>query len=191
MREFLAHRGLVFAAANETQAAEEALREARRSPGWIGTTFLCDASRAILMLLNGDESASARCVEVIMRAHQEGHLDAIVTAARVCPDLVRAGSTNNACARVLTQLLSSSLDIDLGRQAGLTMPRVLRRHETLSPRERDVYELIASGRSNKEIARTLFISESTAKVHVRHIYEKLGVHNRAELARTSLGDARL
>ena len=126
-----------------------------------------------------------------MRAHQEGHLDAIVTAARVCPDLVRAGSTNNACARVLTQLLSSSLDIDLGRQAGLTMPRVLRRHETLSPRERDVYELIASGRSNKEIARTLFISESTAKVHVRHIYEKLGVHNRAELARTSLGDARL
>jgi DNA-binding NarL/FixJ family response regulator len=50
---------------------------------------------------------------------------------------------------------------------------------------------MTQGRSNKEIARTLFISESTAKVHVRHIYEKLGVHSRAELARASLGEARL
>ena len=71
------------------------------------------------------------------------------------------------------------------------MPRVLRRHERLSPRERDVYELIVQGRSNKEIARSLFISESTTKVHVRHIYEKLGVHTRTELARTSLDDASL
>jgi DNA-binding NarL/FixJ family response regulator len=190
-REFLAYRGLILAVANETQAAEEALTEAREDPGWIGTRFLCDAGRAILMLLNGDRGAIPRCVEVLMRAHQEGHLDAIVTAARVCPDLVRAGSTSDECARALTQTLSSSSDIDLGRRAGLEMPRVLRRHEPLSPRERDVYELMAQGRSNKEIARTLFISESTAKVHVRHIYEKLGVHSRAELARTSLGEARL
>ena len=71
------------------------------------------------------------------------------------------------------------------------MPRELRRSERLSARERDVYELIMQGRSNREIAVTLFISESTAKVHVRHIYEKLGVHNRAELARISLDEARL
>ena len=68
------------------------------------------------------------------------------------------------------------------------MPRVLRRREPLSPRERDVYELVVQGRSNKEIARTLFISESTAKVHVRHIFEKLGVHTRAEAARMPVGD---
>jgi DNA-binding NarL/FixJ family response regulator len=46
------------------------------------------------------------------------------------------------------------------------------------------------GRSNRDIARTLFISESTTKVHVRHIYEKLGVHTRAELARTALDELR-
>jgi ATP/maltotriose-dependent transcriptional regulator MalT len=46
------------------------------------------------------------------------------------------------------------------------------------------------GRSNKDIGRTLFISESTTKVHVRHIYEKLGVHTRAELARTALNASR-
>jgi DNA-binding NarL/FixJ family response regulator len=125
---------------------------------------------------------------VLLRTAEEGHFDSIVTAARVFPDLVRAGSTNQACARVMTLLLSGSSDVDLGRQAGLQMPRVLRRHERLSPRERDVYELIVQGRSNKEVARTLFISESTTKVHVRHIFEKLGVHTRAELASTSLND---
>jgi DNA-binding NarL/FixJ family response regulator len=60
------------------------------------------------------------------------------------------------------------------------MPRGLRRAEKLSARESEVYELLVCGRSNREIARTLFISESTTKVHVRHIFEKLGVHTRAE-----------
>ena len=62
------------------------------------------------------------------------------------------------------------------------MPRELRPREDLSPRERDVYELLAQGRTNRDIARTLFISESTTKVHVRHIFEKLGVRTRAEAA---------
>jgi len=188
--EFLAHRGFMFAAVNNKQAAEDALDLAQQTPGWIGTTFLCDAGRAILMLFNNDRGAEARCVQALMRAHHQGHLDAIVTAARVCPDLVRAGSTSDECVRVLTELLSASSDIDLGRRAGLKMPRVFRRHEPLSPREREVYELLTQGRSNKDIARSLFISESTTKVHVRHIYEKLGVHTRAELARTSLGEVR-
>jgi DNA-binding CsgD family transcriptional regulator len=62
------------------------------------------------------------------------------------------------------------------------MPRELRRRAGLSHREREVYELLVQGRTNREIARALFISESTTKVHVRHIFEKLGVHNRAEAA---------
>jgi DNA-binding NarL/FixJ family response regulator len=109
-------------------------------------------------------------------------------AARVYPDLVRIGSTDDGGARVLTEVLSSSSDIDLGRRAGLRMPRVLGRRHPLSRREQDVYELIMQGRSNKEIAKTLFISESTAKVHVQHIFEKLGVHSRAELARVAQND---
>jgi DNA-binding NarL/FixJ family response regulator len=70
------------------------------------------------------------------------------------------------------------------------MPRELRREGTLSAREQEIYELLVQGRSNREIAKTLFISESTTKVHVRHIFEKLGVHTRAEAARAAVDRTR-
>lgn len=50
----------------------------------------------------------------------------------------------------------------------------------LSPREREVLELLVDGLAISQIARRLFISESTAKTHVANIYEKLGAGNRAQ-----------
>ncbi|MFB4306729.1 response regulator transcription factor [Actinomadura sp. GTD37] len=49
----------------------------------------------------------------------------------------------------------------------------------LSARESEVMDLIATGRSNGEIARQLFLSEKTVKNHVNRIYAKLGVSSRA------------
>ncbi|ACY96836.1 MULTISPECIES: response regulator transcription factor [Thermomonospora] len=49
----------------------------------------------------------------------------------------------------------------------------------LSAREAEVMDLIATGRSNGEIARQLFLSEKTVKNHVNRIYAKLGVTSRA------------
>lgn len=50
----------------------------------------------------------------------------------------------------------------------------------LSPREREVLELLVDGLAISQIARRLYISESTAKTHVANIYEKLGAGNRAQ-----------
>jgi DNA-binding NarL/FixJ family response regulator len=50
----------------------------------------------------------------------------------------------------------------------------------LSPREREVLVLLADGHAIAEIARRLFIGESTAKTHVAKIYDKLGAANRAQ-----------
>jgi DNA-binding NarL/FixJ family response regulator len=61
----------------------------------------------------------------------------------------------------------------------------MRRNPGLTDREQEILDLVKAGRTNGDIARTLFISESTVKVHVRHIFEKLGVHSRAEAS--SLG----
>ena len=51
--------------------------------------------------------------------------------------------------------------------------------EPLSAREQEVLELVARGATNREAARTLFISEATVKTHLLHVYAKLGVNDRA------------
>jgi DNA-binding NarL/FixJ family response regulator len=51
--------------------------------------------------------------------------------------------------------------------------------DALSERELDVLRLIAGGANNRDAAAKLFISESTVKTHLLHIYEKLGVRDRA------------
>jgi DNA-binding NarL/FixJ family response regulator len=53
---------------------------------------------------------------------------------------------------------------------------------TLTRRELDVLELLAAGRTNGQIATTLYISTKTASVHVSNILRKLGVANRVEAA---------
>jgi DNA-binding CsgD family transcriptional regulator len=52
----------------------------------------------------------------------------------------------------------------------------------LTPREQEVAHLIAEGRSNREIAEALVIAEPTAERHVANIFNKLGVHSRAQVA---------
>jgi DNA-binding NarL/FixJ family response regulator len=50
----------------------------------------------------------------------------------------------------------------------------------LSPREREVLELIVNGRSNKEIGADLGVAENTVKNHVKVVLEKLGVQDRVQ-----------
>ena len=50
-----------------------------------------------------------------------------------------------------------------------------------TPAEQRVAELAADGLSNKEIARTLFVTVNTVEVHLTHAYAKLGVRSRAQL----------
>jgi DNA-binding CsgD family transcriptional regulator len=57
----------------------------------------------------------------------------------------------------------------------------------LTDRERDVLALLVKGDSNRQIARTLFISDRTVAVHVSHILDKLGVRNRTEAATLGAG----
>ena len=51
--------------------------------------------------------------------------------------------------------------------------------ERLTPREREVMNLLPAGASNKEIAAALLISQATTHLHLHNIYEKLEVHSRA------------
>jgi two-component system response regulator DegU len=50
----------------------------------------------------------------------------------------------------------------------------------LTKKEIKILKLVASGKTNKEIAKKLFVSEKTVKNHLNHVYRKLGVKNRAQ-----------
>ncbi len=54
-------------------------------------------------------------------------------------------------------------------------------HKSLTRRERDIVILIAQGKTNKEIAQQLYISENTVKTYVKRMFAKLGVKSRSEL----------
>jgi DNA-binding NarL/FixJ family response regulator len=57
----------------------------------------------------------------------------------------------------------------------------------VSKREREVLELLAVGRTNRQIAELLYISDKTASVHVTHLLRKLGVASRMEAASLAQG----
>ena len=58
---------------------------------------------------------------------------------------------------------------------------IVDRYDSLSEREREIFQLVAEGRSNKEIADLLFVSPNTIETHRAHIMEKLDVHSAVEL----------
>jgi DNA-binding NarL/FixJ family response regulator len=59
-------------------------------------------------------------------------------------------------------------------------------YEALTDREKQVFRLVAEGRSNKEVAEDLGISVKTAMSHREHVMQKLDLHNRTELVRLAL-----
>ncbi|TMM30265.1 MAG: helix-turn-helix transcriptional regulator, partial [Actinobacteria bacterium] len=71
---------------------------------------------------------------------------------------------------------------ELGRIGGRT------RAKGLTAAERRVAALVAEGRTNREVAAALFLGERTVETHLSHVYAKLGVRSRAELARTFRAD---
>jgi DNA-binding CsgD family transcriptional regulator len=68
--------------------------------------------------------------------------------------------------------------------------RRLTEHLDLTRREQDVLALVADGRSNAEIAAALWITTSTVRKHLEHVYDKLGVSSRTAAIASTFADAR-
>jgi len=110
------------------------------------------------------------------------YLDAFVLAARACPPIVEALRSNDRMSRVVTDALRRGSATSLLPASDLHVQVDDDPLAALSRREREVFELLSRGMTNREIAKTLYISDVTAKVHVRHILKKLGVRSRTEAA---------
>jgi DNA-binding CsgD family transcriptional regulator len=143
-------------AAVDAGRAERELLAALREHGELTPT-------AAAMVTPLPASEAAKTLEKLAR---EGHLEAKVRDGAIAYAL-REGDR-----LALSGLPQQTTDEDILAE---TTPS-----EPLSGRELAVLKLLAAGRTNKDIARELFIAQGTVKAHVASVYRKLGVHSRAE-----------
>jgi len=84
--------------------------------------------------------------------------------------------------KVLTTRMTESLFSQILREAATAEPARLVDDVRMTPREREVVDLIGAGLSNKELAQRLNIATHTVKSHVRNVMEKLALHTRLQIS---------
>jgi DNA-binding NarL/FixJ family response regulator len=114
-----------------------------------------------------------------------GGYDLLVTSYRASPELLATLATLPTTRDRVGHVVAKSGDRALLEAAGLLPSPVSDRLAPLSPRELEIHGLVCEGLSNRQVAECLFISEATVKVHVQHIFDKLGVRSRRALAVTA------
>ena len=183
--EFLGWQALLSAVIGDRDRATDLSAEARRTGRGLEANVLALLAEALVALqVEQDKAALSRLATAIAT----GVCDPIVIAVRASPHLGTFIAAQPRWRPWLQRLLSASRDASLANSIGVRVSRDAMPKTSLSPRETEVHELLAQGLTNEEIARLLFISLSTTKVHVKHIYEKLGVRSRLEAARALRGD---
>ena len=89
---------------------------------------------------------------------------------------------------LITEHMTAKLVEQMRKPAAPSAPSAPRTSgDTLTARERDIVRELARGASNKEIARTLDLAESTVKIHVRNILRKLNLTSRVQVAVYAVG----
>ena len=175
--EYVATRALVLACLERTKEACSAADQAVGISNAAEVRMLASSARAICAINSNDSSAA---VTLATQAIALSVWDPVVCALRSSQPLADVFGAEETLRPITEVLYQQSRDQALARRAGFRTRSPHSPDELLTPREREVLGLIARGLRNHEISNALFIADSTTKVHVRHILEKLGVRTRAE-----------
>lgn len=161
------------------------LGEAAADAGRTGDLIEILALQAVaLWAANERERAVSTLTKAMALAEPEGYVRTFVDEGAAMGELLsatieargrgNAGTAVRVSARYLARLLASVAQEATAPAADEGLP------EALSERELEVLALIASGRSNREIAAKLFVSTSTVKTHIHRLYRKLGARSRTQ-----------
>ena len=175
--EYTGTQALVLACCGRQNEAITAANAARAASRAVEGLVLADAACAVIGALQGDIRPAAA---LLMDAQRLGTWDPVVCALRASRALSDGLASHPPARKLLEPLYAASNDLGLARRAGFRTRATRAPDELLTPRESEVLGLIARGMKNRDIATALYISQSTAKVHVRHVFEKLGVRTRSE-----------
>jgi two-component system response regulator NreC len=129
------------------------------------------STRVLVLSMHSDEAY----VHQLLKAGATGYL--LKDSADV--DLIQAVDAVSKGKSFFSPSISRVMLDDYVRQ--LADKGITDRYESLSEREREVFQLIAEGKANKEIAVLLSISPSTVETHRARIMEKLDLHSAAEI----------
>jgi LuxR family transcriptional regulator, maltose regulon positive regulatory protein len=185
MAEYLAYGALSYACLGNARAAEEMAHRARETHATsVETITLAACADAVVACATEDGDAVRVASEAYALIQNTGAWDTLVTVARAYPLFVKALLRGGNPAEPLKNLLWRSNDSRLARTLDLDDGAAFPAGPMgeLTHRELEVAQLVAEGLTNKEIADRLFISVSTAKVHVRHILRKMNARTRTEVA---------
>ncbi len=163
------------------------LAERYEHPWGLATAKRCDAL-VRLSTLTYDEDAGAALVQAATAYEELGSMFDAARSLLVLGRAQRRLKKWGAARRTLEQAAAAFDELGSpgwAEQARSELARVGARRPTpgvLTKTERRVADLAADGLSNKEIARTLFVTVHTVEAHLSRAYAKLGVHSRGQLA---------
>jgi len=129
------------------------------------------SAHVLILSMHADEAYITRALQ----AGAQGYL------LKDCADeeLIRAVTSVSAGKSFFSPAVARVMLDDYVRH--LASKGIADRYDALSEREREIFQLVAEGHSNKEVAGLLHVSPATVETHRAHILEKLDVHNTAEL----------
>jgi DNA-binding CsgD family transcriptional regulator/tetratricopeptide (TPR) repeat protein len=187
--DFLATHALALACCGRTAEARALVAESESVSSHLDAVALRHFTQAIATHFEHGAIDLKLRAQALATADATGNYDAFVCAYRAFPPLLDGLATIDLAGIKLFTDLICLLDPRLATKIGLRRPqRPIRSGAILTPREREIFAFIKQGLSNREIAKGLWISESTVKVHVHHVLEKMNVRSRTEAAGLQIDD---
>jgi two-component system response regulator NreC len=129
------------------------------------------AARIVMLSMHSDEAYVLRA----LKAGARGYLLKASPEADVLAAIRAVAAGNAYFSPSITKLLVEEYVVEARRRG------VEDSYDLLSTREKEILQLLASGKNNREIADLLFISVATVETHRNNIFQKLHLHNLAEL----------
>ncbi|MFM6992650.1 MAG: response regulator [Rhodoferax sp.] len=138
--------------------------------------------RILMLTVSEDEDDLSRA----LHNGADGYLLKTAESDQLCEALVKVHEGHSVISPTMLNKLVSGLRqpavTPMASENNPSSQAPLQLLDMLSPREKDIFILVAQSLSNKQIARDLDIAETTVKIHIQHIFKKMTLNSRVQIA---------